>query len=167
MNVRKSGTVADRKTSSNKAATVAALLLLAAVVACATGEIRSVRAAVASRTTMDGVYNDDQAARGKSVYAQSCSNCHMDDLSGGGQALPLAGEAFMSIWENQSLGDMFDLVHRTMPQDKPGSLTPEATVDVMAYILQYNQFPSGKDELKTDPELLKAIVIARKTPPKQ
>jgi len=116
---------------------------------------------------MDGVYNDDQAARGKTVYAQSCSNCHMDDLSGGGQALPLAGEAFMSIWENQSLGDMFDLVHRTMPQDKPGSLTPEATVDVMAYILQYNQFPSGKDELKTDPELLKAIVIARKTPPKQ
>ena len=92
--------------------------------ACASGVIRSARAAASARTTMDGVYTDDQAARGKTAYNQSCAYCHMEDLSGSGQALPLAGDAFMEVWDGQSVGDLFDLIHMTMPQDKPESLTP-------------------------------------------
>ena len=32
---------------------------------------------------------------------------------------------------------------------------------MISYVLQFNRFPSGKDELKADPESLKAIVITR------
>ena len=52
----------------------------------------------------------------------------MDDLSGSGQALPLAGDAFMGTWEGQSVSDLMGLIHDTMPQDKPGTLTPDQTL---------------------------------------
>jgi len=148
----------------------ALMMLLFGILACLAGAMRSVRAADTPKTTMDGVYTADQATRGKAQYSQNCANCHMDDLSGSGQALPLAGDAFTETWEGQSVGDLFDLIHNTMPQDKPGTLTPDATVDVIAYLLQYNKFPAGSEELKSDPATMKNIMITKKAaaaPPKQ
>lgn len=138
-------------------------LLVGGMLACLGGAIRSVRAADEQKTTMDGVYTADQAARGKAQYGQTCANCHMDDLSGSGQALPLAGDAFTQTWEGQSVADLFDLIHNTMPQDRPGTLSPDAVVDVISYLLQYNQYPAGKDELKNDPDALKKILITKKS----
>jgi S-disulfanyl-L-cysteine oxidoreductase SoxD len=140
-------------------------LVVAAALVCVGSAIRAARAAEAQKTTMDGVYSNDQAARGKAQYSQACANCHMDDLSGSGQALPLAGDAFTETWEGQSVGDLFDLIHNTMPQDKPGTLSPDATIDVIAYLFQYNKFPAGADELKNDPAALKNIIITRKASP--
>ncbi len=131
--------------------------------------IRSVQAGAAQKTTMDGVYTNEQAARGKTQYGQACASCHMDDLSGSGQALPLAGDAFTETWEGQSVGDLFDLTRNTMPPDKPGTLSPDDTVDIVAYLLQFNKFPAGSSELKSDPDTLKNILITKKgnAPPKQ
>jgi mono/diheme cytochrome c family protein len=136
--------------------------------------MRSARAAgaaaaaspVPSKTTLDGVFTDPEAARGKAQYNTSCSSCHMEDLSGSGQALPLAGDAFMDIWEGQTMNDLLGLVQGTMPQDRPGSLTPEQALDVISYILQQNKFPAGKEELKNDPDALKNILITKKAPAK-
>jgi S-disulfanyl-L-cysteine oxidoreductase SoxD len=151
--------------------------LAVAMAACLGGEMRSARAAGsrptaraagpapdAAKTTLDGVFTDGEAARGKAQYNTSCSACHMEDLSGSGQALPLAGDAFMDIWEGQTMNDFFQLVQGTMPQDKPGSLTADQVLDVMSYILQQNKFPAGKDELKNDPDALKNILITKKAP---
>ncbi len=142
---------------------ILAAVLAAAMLTSPGGAIRSVRAADAQRTTMDGVYTTEQAARGKAQYSQTCANCHMDDLSGSGQALPLAGDAFTATWEGQTVADLFDLIHNTMPQDKPGTLSADATVDVISYLLQYNKFPAGKDKLANDPAVLKSILITTKT----
>jgi mono/diheme cytochrome c family protein len=145
---------------------VAAISLAGVIVATGLGAIRAARAADTAKTTMDGVYTAVQAQRGKAQYSQSCATCHMDDLSGSGQALPLAGDAFMGTWEGQSVADLMGLIHDTMPQDKPGTLTPDQTLDTIAYLLQYNQFPVGKEELKNDPNELKSIIITKKaTPP--
>jgi S-disulfanyl-L-cysteine oxidoreductase SoxD len=146
--------------------------------ACLGGEMRSARAAgpapvaklapkpaprpAPARTTLEGVYTDDEAARGKAQYNTTCSACHMEDLSGSGQALPLAGDAFMDIWEGQTMNDFLELVQGTMPQDKPGSLTASQALDVISYILQQNKFPAGKEELKNDPDALKSILITKK-----
>jgi S-disulfanyl-L-cysteine oxidoreductase SoxD len=146
---------------------VLALMLAGILGAFASGIIRSARAAGSAKTTLDGVYTDDQAKRGKAAYDQNCTTCHMDDLMGNGQALPLAGDDFMEVWEGQTVDDLFDIIHSTMPQDRPGSLSPEATVDVVTYLLQFNQFPSGKEELKADPDTLKSILITKKSSPKQ
>lgn len=144
---------------------ITAIVFAGAMVAAGLGALRAARAADSSKTTMDGVYTADQAQRGKTQYSQSCATCHMDDLSGSGQALPLAGDAFMGTWEGQSVADLMGLIHDTMPQDKPGTLTPDQTLDTIAYLLQYNQFPAGKEELKNDPNELKSIIITKKAAP--
>ncbi len=144
---------------------IAAIVFAGAMVVAGRGAVRAARAADTSKTTMDGVYTAAQAQRGKTQYSQSCATCHMDDLSGSGQALPLAGDAFMGTWEGQSVADLMGLIHDTMPQDKPGTLTPDQTLDTIAYLLQYNQFPSGKEELKNDPNELKTIIITKKAAP--
>src|SRR5271170_5894013 len=143
-------------------------VLIVAMSACLGGAIRSAKAAspAPAKNIWDGVYTDDQAARGKAQYNTSCSSCHMEDLSGSGQALPLAGDAFTDVWEGQTMADLFGLVQGTMPQDKPGSLTPDAALDVISYVLQYNKYPSGKEELKNDPDALKNILITKTAPPK-
>jgi S-disulfanyl-L-cysteine oxidoreductase SoxD len=142
--------------------------LIVAMGACLGGEIRSAWAAdpAPAKTTLDGVYTDAEAARGKTQYNTTCSACHMEDLSGSGQALPLAGDAFADIWEGQTMADLFGLIQGTMPQDKPGSLSPDAALDVISYILQQNKFPVGKEELKNDPDALKNILITKKAPAK-
>jgi mono/diheme cytochrome c family protein len=144
---------------------IVAIVLAGAIVAAGLVAIRAARAADNPKTTMDGVYTAAQAQRGKTQYSQSCATCHMDDLSGSGQALPLAGDAFMGTWEGQSVADLMGLIHDTMPQDKPGTLTPDQTLDTIAYLLQYNQFPVGKEELKNDPNELKNIIITKKAAP--
>ncbi|MBZ5696109.1 MAG: cytochrome c [Acidobacteriia bacterium] len=141
------------------------VLLAGVLAACLGGAMRSARAASPTKTTMDGVYTDDQAKRGKAQYNTTCSGCHMEDLSGSGQALPLAGDAFGQVWEGQTVADLFNLIETTMPQDKPGALTPEASLDVISYLLQFNQFPAGKEELKNDPEALKNIIITKNPAP--
>lgn len=140
------------------------IALAAVLVAYAGATLRPVQAddAKPAKSTQDGVFTDDQAARGKTQYSQNCATCHLDDLSGSGQALPLSGDAFMQSWEGQTVDDIFEVIHDTMPQDKPGTLTPQVTADIVSYILQYNKFPSGKTELPSDAAALKQILITAK-----
>jgi len=142
--------------------------LLALMSAFLGGAMHSARAASPapqpspSKTTLDGIFTDAEAVRGKTAYNNNCSACHMEDLSGSGQALPLAGDAFMDIWEGQTMNDLVGLVEGTMPQDRPGSLEPNMALDIISYILQQNKFPAGSDELKNDPDALKNILITKK-----
>ena len=46
-----------------------------------------------------------------------------------------------------------------MPADAPGSMTPQQTSDIIAYVLKLNKYPAGKVELSTDPAALKGIKI--------
>jgi len=140
--------------------------LAAVLIAYAGATIRPAQAddAKPAKTTAEGVYTDAQAKQGKDVYSQNCATCHLDDLSGSGQALPLAGDSFMQSWEGQTVDDLFEVIHDTMPQDKPGTLTADQTVQVISYVLQYNKFPSGKADLPSDPAALKGILITTKKP---
>jgi S-disulfanyl-L-cysteine oxidoreductase SoxD len=152
-----------RKNSVTGGVIVLAIGLAALFAAYAGGAARAARTdAKPTKTTQDGVYTADQAKRGKAQYSQNCANCHMDDLSGSGWAQALVGDAFIQTWEGQTVDDLFELTHTTMPPDKPGELSPDATLDIVAYLLQSNQFPAGKDELKNDPEALKNILITTK-----
>ena len=141
---------------------IVAMLLAGALGICAVGAVRSVRAATPAKSTQDGVYTDDQAKRGKAAYTDNCSACHMEDLSGSGEAQPLVGDAFIQTWEGQTVDDLFELTYRTMPPDNPGNPSPDVTLDVVAYLLQSNRFPAGKNELKNDPDALKNILITFK-----
>jgi mono/diheme cytochrome c family protein len=142
------------------------LALAALIIAYAGAPIRPAQADAPKppTTTAEGAYTDAQAKLGKDVYSQNCASCHLDDLSGSGQALPLAGDAFMQSWEGQTVDDLYEVIHDTMPQDKPGTLTPDQSVQAIAYILKFNKFPAGQTALPTDPAAMKTIVITTKKP---
>ena len=110
-----------------------------------------------SKTTLDGAYTAAQATRGQKIYADSCTGCHGDDLSGGGQAPALAGKDFNADWNDLAMSDLFDRTNGTMPADKPGTLTPAQAADVIAFLLQKGNFPPGQTELPADSAALKAM----------
>jgi mono/diheme cytochrome c family protein len=117
-----------------------------------------------SRTVSDGVYSDAQATRGGTVYADRCSACHADDLSGIDQAAPLVGADFMNDWNDQTVNDLFERIRISMPADQPGSLNRTQVADVVAFLLQKNSFPAGQTDLTSTEDTLKAIKIVAKKP---
>lgn len=116
------------------------------------------------KTTLDGVYTEAQAKRGEKVYADSCASCHGPDLAGDGQTPGLVGKDFNMDWNDLALSDLFDRARGTMPADKPGTLTPEQTADVIAFLLQKGTLPAGQAELPTDAAALKAITFVSPKP---
>lgn len=116
------------------------------------------------KTVWDGVYTDDQATRGRELYATACASCHKDDLSGD-RGPNIAGEAFMVRFESDSVGRVFTSISTRMPADNPRIFKPDQYLDLVAYILQANEFPSGAAPLTTDTAALGAIRVARKGAP--
>lgn len=122
---------------------------------------RQMALAQAASSTRDGVYTAEQADQGKVIYEKQCASCHQDTLEGKGKNAPLIGDAFLSKWKDQTMADLFMKTNTTMPAASPGSLTPDETARVLAYILQMNKFEPGKKELPTDPDGLAAIQISK------
>jgi S-disulfanyl-L-cysteine oxidoreductase SoxD len=117
-----------------------------------------------SRSVWDGVYTEEQAKRGETVYRKECASCHGDMLTGGESAPALTGGAFQANWNGLTLGDLFDRIRKTMPQSAPGRLTRQQGADVLAFMLSVNKFPAGKTELYRQSEMLKEIRFETKKP---
>ncbi len=109
-------------------------------------------------STLDGLYTDEQAARGKDVYLNTCRSCHTPASH--------TGATFNKWWRGKHLSDLFAFLSTRMPKNDPGSLAPEDVADVMAYLLKMNAMPVGPNELPADVDSLKQYKIeAKPTPP--
>ena len=111
------------------------------------------QSAAPKRSTQNGVYTAEQAARGQDIYATLCTGCHT--------AATHTGVAFQH-WDGHALSDLFAYVSTNMPKNEPGSLAPEQYADLLAYMLKLNQMPSGRIELPTDTTVLATIRIDTK-----
>ena len=118
---------------------------------------------VPARNVWQGVYTDAQAVRGQREYATNCANCHRDDLSGYNDILK--GRRFMEKYRESSLDLFFDKIKTTMPRGAPASLGDKAYADIVAYVLKFNEFPAGEQELRV--EDLKSIQLIGKDGPAQ
>jgi len=94
----------------------------------------------------DGVYSETQAARGHTLYMQSCARCHGAELAGTFETPPLVGR-FMPYWSGSTLDALFDYVSTSMPLDRPGALGAGANADILAFLLKSNEIPAGTKEL--------------------
>jgi mono/diheme cytochrome c family protein len=130
----------------------------------AVGAHASRDASQSARTVWDGVYSEAQAVRGKEAYRQECAACHLDSLGGADMAPGLAGNAFLTTWNELSVGDLFERIRISMPQDNPARLTRQQYVDIVACMLQANNFPAGASELSHDLAGMKEIKILTKAP---
>jgi mono/diheme cytochrome c family protein len=117
---------------------------------------------IAKKTTLDGVFSDAQAERGKQNFlAGRCGGCHKLDLTGD-RGPALKGTDFMAHWENGSLVTLFDKIRETMPPNGANEVTDDAKADIVAYLLQQNGFPAGRTELRAEAESLGIIDLVRK-----
>jgi mono/diheme cytochrome c family protein len=112
----------------------------------------------AERTVRDQVYNEAQAARGKSVYDAQCGNCH----DGGGMGPGLKGDDFLASWENKTVRALYSRVLTTMPSDAPGSLQEQELLDLMAYLIRANGFPPGSKAFERPNELNDIRIVRSK-----
>ncbi len=110
----------------------------------------------------DGVYSEEQAKRGVTVYQESCAACHGVDLRGDSNSPSLIGVSFMFLWEHRSLGELLTKIQTEMPPANPNSLPSENYVDILAYVMQVNSFPAGKDKLSDEPGKYDQILITGK-----
>src|ERR1041385_5265600 len=115
------------------------LILLAAFAAIALSSTR----AQETTSAWTGVFTDEQAMHGETVYRTYCIACHGPDLEGADMTPPLSGGAFMANWNDLTAGDLFERIRTTMPLDRPGVLTRQQNSDVIAFVLKKNGFPAG------------------------
>jgi mono/diheme cytochrome c family protein len=108
-------------------------------------------AATTERSAMSGVMNSEQVTRGRAGHRTNCGNCH------GAEAY--TGEAFETAWKGRTVFELYDLIKSTMPDDNPGQLPTQEYVDIIAYILNLNGYPTGDAELPPDENELKKIKI--------
>jgi mono/diheme cytochrome c family protein len=131
------------------------------------GILGEVEGAGDQATIWDGVYTEEQAARGKEAYG-SCTRCHGRRLNGAADdpdmksTPPLARAAFLRDWDGRSLEVLFEMIRATMPQNNPASLSDQAYIDIIAYMLSVSDAPTGDAELPPDAAALRSIVIEPK-----
>ena len=126
--------------------------------------VGAIGSAQAPKSQWEGVFTAEQAKRGEGLYAQYCGSCHGPDLAGGEMAPGLTGGEFSSNWNDLSLGDLFDRMRISMPQNAPGSLSRQQNADVLAYMLSKAGVPAGTTELPTQTEMLAQIKFMAQKP---
>jgi len=109
-------------------------------------------------SVQSGIYTTEQAGLGQALYEDRCVSCHGELTAFVPEmAALLADHTFKSRWQNRTVGELFELIQVEMPQDAPGTLSPEQTADLVAYILSGNRLPAGEAPLTGDVEQLRRI----------
>ena len=93
-------------------------------------------------------YTAAQAAAGKTAFDADCAVCHGNTLRNGTMGPPLAGEAFRAMWAGRSVRELYDSA-KTMPPASPGSLPDATYANLVAYILQMNDYAAGETAFTT------------------
>jgi cytochrome c5 len=104
-----------------------------------------------ARSVLDGVFTASQASDGEREFSLTCTNCHAPDEH--------TGPEFGVRWEGSSVGDLFDLIINTMPEDDPGRLSAKDCANLLAFFLRDSGYPAGEKDLPSDREELLQIRI--------
>ena len=99
-----------------------------------------------------GHFTAAQADGGRDTFRSLCTECHYSGEFSDAQ--------FKFKWSRRSAEDLYDLIFTQMPESAPGSLSPEESVALVAYILRMNGFEPGGSALPADPAVLAGISLA-------
>lgn len=116
----------------------------------------------ASQTTTAG-FTAAQAERGAAIYRDGCAACHGASLQGSG-ASALSGATFQTRWRTGTVGQLSAVIHRTMPPERPGSLSEADALAVTAYILRQNGAAAGGRALGTAEQTTVAALVTAAPP---
>jgi mono/diheme cytochrome c family protein len=105
--------------------------------------------AQAKKTILDGTYTAAQATRGKDNFVMHCSSCHSEDLSGK-SAPALKGSQFIDNWREFDLATLYGYIKENMPRGGKEKLTEQTYTEILAFMLEGNEYPAGPNELTPD-----------------
>ena len=148
-------------TVQSMARVVGAGAVVMALAVCGAGTGVAARQA---QSVWDGIYTAEQAQRGAPLYQQSCAECHGPALAGGEMSPGLVGGEFVWNWNGLSVGDLFERLRVSMPQGVPGSVSRQEKADILAFLLEANDFPAGDTELATRTGMLAGINFLAEKP---
>ncbi|HWN99218.1 MAG TPA: PQQ-binding-like beta-propeller repeat protein, partial [Blastocatellia bacterium] len=142
--------------NSHKRGAFSAILVFFFVVIGASLLPKLLSAGTQKTKQQERLYTQDQAGRGKALYAKECASCHGQSLEGR-PATALAGERFMAKWGQgkHTIDDLYYITRTQMPYEKPGSLTEQQYIDIVAFILATNGYQAGTRALLADPKILR------------
>ncbi len=115
-------------------------------------------------------YTEEQANKGKAVYTAQCASCHgaqgqggkvPDSFTGYGgmKAPPVAGKGALPNMETAE--NVYTFIKQHMPLQKPGSLSDQEYLDIVAFDLMANKAGKPGDKpLTTD--MLAGIKLHKK-----
>ena len=133
------------------------LLIASLVLMCAL----AVRAQNTEPRIWQGVYTTAQAERGRTSFNASCLRCHGDKLQGN-TAPALSGDRFFTTWGGEPIASLFAKIRDTMPPNFGTSIDDQVKLDIVAYILQTNGYPTGSGELtQTGNDLATAQILKK------
>jgi len=114
-----------------------------------------------TKSTSTGVFTEEQAKKGEAAYQRVCASCHGVDLhSTEPEAPDLTEGAFKFGWQGKTIAERFETIRKTMPPGRGASLDDQAYLDIVTYILRFNNIPAGNQALQPDINMLKQIVIS-------
>jgi alcohol dehydrogenase (cytochrome c) len=107
----------------------------------------------------DALFTSAQAVAGKAAYERNCANCHGANVDDGSSAPPLRGAAFLGKYAGKPASELFTYVSTKMPASNPGSLSGAEYAQIIAYVLQQNNFATGRKEFASDAAALASVTI--------
>lgn len=117
----------------------------------------------------EGFYTRTQAARGKTAFNRNCAYCHSVDAKLWSAAsneaiLPrtFGGRFVERVYHGKLLyPSVFYLFKKldSMPAFNTNAIPPQTKADIVAYILEANGKPAGPDELTSDTDAMKSMML--------
>ncbi len=115
-------------------------------------------------------YTEEQANKGKAVYTAQCASCHgaqgqggrvPDSFAGYGgmKAPPVAGKGALPNMETAE--NVYTFIKQHMPLQKPGSLSDQEYLDIVAFDLMANKVSKPGDKALTA-DMLSGIKLRKK-----
>ena len=103
------------------------------------------------------LYTEAQAEEGAKVWATTCSGCH--------ETKDVTSADFRTKWVGRSLFELYEQIRTTMPDDAPGTLTPDQYLHSVVYILKLNGLPAGATPLVSDSATMSTLKFELPAPP--
>jgi len=101
----------------------------------------------------EALFSVAQVNRGRDQFRSTCTECHTSAEFG--------DATFKNKWSRRNVGDLYEFILTSMPDDAPGILTPQQSVDLTTFILEMNGFQTGSATMDPDQAELDAISLAR------
>ena len=90
-----------------------------------------------SPSLSSGIYSELQAQRGADLYVVHCAHCH----------LPSFYTNVDVAWNGMSVLDFYYKVSGSMPADNPRTLSQSQYLNIVAWVLAINGYPSGNSPM--------------------